>query len=111
MKNSKNQPSSPRETSTSKIQKYTQPTNSGLPWFERDQTDDAMVLRDGPAVVPKERHQFDLEERTAQFGEAIVRFTRTIQRHPTNDRLINQLVGCGTSVGANYCEASEGVSK
>ena len=25
--------------------------------------------------------------------------------------MISQLVGCGTSVGANYCEANEGVSK
>ena len=36
---------------------------------------------------------------------------KKIPRHPANDRLINQLVGCGTSVGANYCEANEGVSK
>src|SRR3954447_3679889 len=57
------------------------------------------------------KHPFDLEERTAKFGEAIVRFSRTIPRGPTNDRLINQLVGCGTSVGASYCEANEGVSK
>jgi len=57
------------------------------------------------------RHAFDLEERTARFGEAIVRFSKKIPRSPTNDRLINQLVGCGTSVGANYCEANEGVSK
>ena len=59
----------------------------------------------------KLRHSFDLEERTALFGEAIVRFSRRIPRDPTNNRLIDQLVGCGTSVGANYCEANEGVSK
>ncbi len=53
----------------------------------------------------------DLEERTAKFGEAIVRFSKKIPRNPTNNRLIDQLVGCGTSVGANYCEANEGVSK
>ena len=54
---------------------------------------------------------FELEERTAQFGEAIVRFSKRIPRSPTNNRLIDQLVGCGTSVGANYCEADERVSK
>jgi four helix bundle protein len=58
-----------------------------------------------------QRHAFDLEERTAQFGEAIIRFCKKIPRTPENDRLINQLAGCGTSVGANYCEANEGVSK
>jgi four helix bundle protein len=56
-------------------------------------------------------HPFELEERTAQFGEAIVRFAKRIPREPANDRLIAQLVGCGTSVGANYCEADERVSK
>lgn len=56
-------------------------------------------------------HSFDLEERTAAFGEAIVRFSKSIPRSPTNDRLIDQLVGCGTSIGANYVEASERVSK
>ena len=40
-----------------------------------------------------------------------MRFARKIPRHPASDRLINQLVGCGTSVGANYCEADERVSK
>ena len=58
-----------------------------------------------------ERHPFDLEERTAVFGENVVRFPKKIPRDPANDRLIGQLVGCGTSIGANYCEANEGVSK
>ena len=59
----------------------------------------------------KERHPFDLEERTAVFGEAIIGLAKKIPRSPANDRLIGQLVGCGTSVGANYCEANERVSK
>jgi four helix bundle protein len=58
-----------------------------------------------------QRHAFDLEERTAKFGEAIIHFCKKIPRAPENNRLIDQLVGCGTSVGANYCEANEGVSK
>jgi four helix bundle protein len=57
------------------------------------------------------KHPFDLEERTARFGEAIIRFLKRVPRGPDNDRLIDQLTGCGTSVGANYCEADEGVSK
>ena len=57
------------------------------------------------------RHPFDLEERTASFGEAIIRFVKKIPRSPGNDRLVGQLVGCGTSIGANYCEANERVSK
>jgi len=76
-----------------------------------DATDDALVLREESPAAPNDRHPFDLEQRTAVFGENIVRFSRKIPRDPTNNRLIDQLVGCGTSVGANYCEANEGVSK
>ena len=57
------------------------------------------------------RHPFDLEERTAVFGENVIRFLKKVPRGPDNNRLIDQLVGCGTSVGANYCEANEGLSK
>lgn len=57
------------------------------------------------------RHAFDLEERTAKFGEAIIHFCKKVPRAPENDRLIDQLAGCSTSVGANYCEANERVSK
>jgi four helix bundle protein len=74
-------------------------------------SDKVLLLNDTPAEGAPANHPFDLEERTARFGEAIVRFSRKIPRDPTNNRLIDQLVGCGTSVGANYCEANEGVSK
>jgi four helix bundle protein len=69
-----------------------------------------LALKDEPDRMDKIRHAFDLEERTAKFGEAIVRFSKRIPRNPMNNRLIDQLVGCGTSVGANYCEANASVS-
>ncbi|MFA6134354.1 MAG: four helix bundle protein [Phycisphaerae bacterium] len=54
---------------------------------------------------------FDLEERTAAFGEAVLRFVRQVARGPANDPIVMQLVRSATSVGANYCEANDGVSK
>jgi len=69
----------------------------------------ALELREEPDV--RLQFSFDLEERTSKFGEAIIRFTHKIPRSPGNDRIIGQLVGCGTSVGANYCEADEAVSQ
>jgi four helix bundle protein len=69
------------------------------------------VLNETPNGSGKARHPFDLEERTSRFGEAIVRFAKRIPRNPVNNRLIDQIVGCGTSVGGNYCEANEGISK
>ena len=52
----------------------------------------------------------DLGERTSQFGEAVVQFAKKIPRNAVNNRLIDQLVGAGTSVGANFCEADNSVS-
>jgi four helix bundle protein len=51
-----------------------------------------------------------LDERTVLFGEAIIRFAKRIPHTSVNDRLISQLIGAGTSVGANYCEADDSVS-
>ena len=65
-------------------------------------------MRDAGDVEPR---AFDLAERTAKFGEAIIRFAKRIPQNPINNRLIDQLVGAGTSVGANYCEADDGVSR
>jgi four helix bundle protein len=60
---------------------------------------------------PNGKPAFDLEERTAQFGETIVHFARTVVKNPVTVPLISQLVRAGTSVGANYCEADDAVSK
>lgn len=49
--------------------------------------------------------KFDLEERTAKFGEAVIVFVKRIPQTPINLPIITQLVKAGTSVGANYCEA------
>src|SRR6266446_4167418 len=73
--------------------------------------DSTWILKEESNAGTRSRHPFDLEERTARFGEAIIRFAKKIPRGPGNDRLIDQLVGCGTSVGANYCEANGHVSK
>lgn len=54
---------------------------------------------------------FDLAERTAEFGEAVIRFCKTIPRHVITEPLIKQIVRSATSVGANYCEADEAVSR
>jgi len=59
---------------------------------------------------PSDKHVYDLEERTARFGEAVIDFAKIPQSAVTN-RIVNQLVGAGTSVGANYVEADDAVSK
>src|SRR6266702_2543432 len=60
---------------------------------------------------PSDKRVYDLEERTARFGEAIIDFARTIPQDAVTNRIVNQLVAAGTSVGANYVEADDAVSK
>lgn len=49
--------------------------------------------------------KYDLEERTARFGEDIIGFARKLPKNGITQRIIPQLIGAGTAVGANYCEA------
>jgi four helix bundle protein len=60
---------------------------------------------------PETKPVYDLEERTARFGEAVIDFAKLIPQGPATDRINSQLVGAGTSVGANYAEADDSVSK
>ena len=70
------------------------------------------ILREDTPAYGGAKPVFDLEERTAQFGEAVViRLLKTVPQGPPTNRLIDQLVGSATSVGANYCEADDAVSK
>lgn len=54
---------------------------------------------------------FDLEERTARFGEAVIRFCKVLPHTVITEPLIRQVVRSGTSVGANYCEADDSISR
>ena len=76
--------------------------------------DDSFPNKDAAWVVreePEKNRVYDLEERTAQFGEAVIDFAKRIPQNAVTNRLISQLVGAGTSVGANYVEADDSVSK
>ena len=53
---------------------------------------------------------FDLEERTAVFGEKVIDFAKGVPKNEITRPLISQIVRSGTSVGANYVEADDAVS-
>lgn len=54
---------------------------------------------------------YDLEDRMAKFGEEVLVLCRDIRPDHITRPLITQLVKCSTSIGANYCEADDAVSK
>lgn len=56
-------------------------------------------------------NNYNLEERTARFGEEIIRFCRTLKGDVVSTPLISQGVRSGTSIGANYMEANGASSR
>ncbi|MDI6784184.1 MAG: four helix bundle protein, partial [bacterium] len=54
---------------------------------------------------------YDLEERTARFGEDVIGFAKTLERNEINSPLISQVVRASSSIGANYMEADGAESK
>jgi len=52
------------------------------------------------------KNNYDLEERTAVFGEQIIKFCRNAKRDPIVLPILTQLVRSATSIGANYMEAN-----
>lgn len=56
-------------------------------------------------------NNYDLEERTAKFGEDIIELCSGIKQDVITLVLISQLIRSGTSIGANYMEANGASSK
>jgi four helix bundle protein len=83
--------------------------NSAIGSWGKALPDTVSILKEDGTAAPAPAVR-DLRERTAQFGEAIIRFAKRMPQHPVNHRLIDQLVGAGTCVGANFCEAINSVS-
>ncbi len=61
-------------------------------------------------MTNEKNSKYDLEERTAKFGENIINFAKKIPINPVTQRLIPQIVASGTSIGSNYCEADDAES-
>jgi len=56
-------------------------------------------------------NKFDLEDRTARFGEDVIDLCKSIKVTIYNESIIRQILRSATSVGANYCEANNASSK
>ena len=54
---------------------------------------------------------YDLEERTARFGEDIIDLIKKVLKNILTIPILNQLIRAGTSTGANYMEANGASSK
>jgi four helix bundle protein len=57
------------------------------------------------------RNNYNLEERTAKFGEDVIEFCKTVKQDVISRPIILQLIRSATSIGANYMEANAASSK
>jgi four helix bundle protein len=55
--------------------------------------------------------RYDLDERTLQFAKDVRAFIKTLPRTAANDEDTRQLLRASGSVGANYIEANDSLSK
>ena len=55
--------------------------------------------------------KYDLEERTANFGEDVIAFVQSLIKNEVNRPLISQVVRSATSIGANFMEADGAESR
>jgi len=55
--------------------------------------------------------QYDLEERTYEFAREVREFVKILPRTVSNLEDVKQLIRASGSVGANYIEANESLSK
>ncbi len=62
-------------------------------------------------IKPQKPKQYDLEERTLEFGKRIIRLVKALPKNSVNFSLLNQVIRSGTSMGANYREANETETK
>ncbi len=58
-----------------------------------------------------DKPQYDLEERTFQFAKSVRLFVKELPKTIGNIEDVKQLVRSSGSVGANYIEANESLSK
>ena len=57
------------------------------------------------------KNTYDLEERTAQFGESVIDLCQKLPKNEISRPIISQIVRSATSIGANYMEANNASSK
>lgn len=59
----------------------------------------------------KTNKKFDLEDRTLIFAKQIINFCKKLPSNTINFKLIDQLIRSAGSIGANYREANDSLSK
>lgn len=62
-------------------------------------------------MTETKKSNYDLEERTYQFAKEVALFCKKLPRTISNIEYIKQVIRASGSIGANYIEANESLSK
>jgi four helix bundle protein len=58
-----------------------------------------------------DKKRYDLEERTSKFTKDMTRFAKKVPQNMVNNIILSQVIRSSGSIGANYIEANEALSK
>ena len=69
------------------------------------------MTNDKIQMTNEKNKKFDLEDRTLRFAINVIYICNTINKDVINENLIHQLIRASGSIGANYREANDSISK
>ena len=58
-----------------------------------------------------DKKRYDLEERTSKFTKDMTKFAKKVPKNMVNNVILSQVIRSSGSIGANYIEANEALSK
>ncbi len=61
--------------------------------------------------MTEKQKKYDLEDRTLSFAKSVIELVNKLEKTVSNREITSQLVRSSGSVGANYIEANEALSK
>lgn len=81
---------------------------------ENDQllnSNNQIIMRITSDQITITKHNFNLEERTLEFAKKVIRLCKKLPYNTINHEIVGQLIRASGSVGANYREANDALSK
>lgn len=69
------------------------------------------MTNDQIPITKSAKSSFDLEGRTLEFAKRIIRMCKALPNNTVNFKLIDQIIRSAGSMGANYREANDVLSK
>lgn len=70
-----------------------------------------MILMNKIINISKKTEEYNLENRTLKFTKNMIKFANNVPQNMINNEILKQVIRSSGSIGANYIEANESLSK